>query len=64
MDFSKHLVKITRYPGVLIHDFRIPDKYTTAITFINTRGIMAVTGDFGNWIFTRNFIQEPMKDMK
>lgn len=32
-----------------------PGTYYMAVTFINTKGVMAVTGDLGNYIFEREF---------
>jgi hypothetical protein len=55
IDFSKHIVTVTKHEGLLIYNFAIPGTLTNSVIFINTKGIMAVTGDFGNWIFNREF---------
>lgn len=55
IDFSKHIVEVSQSEGLLVHHLRIPNSYRNSIKFINTNGIMAVTGDFGNWIFCREF---------
>jgi len=55
IDFSKHEIKETKFDGVLIHEFKKPNRNIYGLTFINTRGIMTVTGDFGNWVFCREF---------
>ena len=55
IDFSKHELKITELDGVLIHEFKRPDTRNCMLTFINARGVMTVTGDFGNWVFCREF---------
>ena len=55
IDLSKHVIEVTKTENVLIHRFAIPNTYTNSVKFINTNGIMAVTGDFGNWIFCREF---------
>lgn len=55
IDFSKHELKITELNGVLIHEFKIPGTRNCMLVFINTRGVMTVTGDFGNWVFCREF---------
>jgi hypothetical protein len=55
IDFSKHEIKITQLEGALIHEFKIPDKMIHRLVFINTCGVMTVTGDFGNWVFCREF---------
>lgn len=55
VDFSKHTITESKEGGVLIHRFREPGTMTHAVTFINAAGVLAVTGDFGNWIFCREF---------
>jgi hypothetical protein len=55
IDFSKHVITTTKYEGISIYTIAIPGTLTNSVTFINTKGIMAVTGDFGNWIFCREF---------
>jgi hypothetical protein len=55
VDFSKHEVIVTEQPGLLVHYLRQPNTIHNCIKYINTNGIMAVTGDFGNWIFCREF---------
>ena len=55
IDFSKHEVITKKCEGVLIHVFKQPDTFVNSIKFINAEGILAVTGDFGNWIFCREF---------
>ena len=55
IDFSKHEVIVTDVDGLLIHHLKIPNTICNNIKYINTNGIMAVTGDFGNWIFCREF---------
>jgi hypothetical protein len=58
VDFTDHII----YPIVksdellLTFKFAKPNTNHYSITFINTCGIMAVTGDCGNWIFCRSFI--------
>lgn len=55
VDFSKHKLKVTEFDGVLIHELKIPNSLRYAVTFINAAGVMTVTGDFGNWVFCREF---------
>jgi len=55
IDFSKHELKITKLDGVLIHEFKRPDTINCMLVFINTCGVMTVTGDLGNWVFCREF---------
>lgn len=59
VDFSKHVLTEIKNDHVLIHKFRQPDTCCYAITFINSCGILAVTGDCGNWIFCREFHPSP-----
>lgn len=55
IDFSRHEVEIIQHEGVLIHKFKRPDTIVCSIIFINTQGVMTVTGYFGNWVFNREF---------
>lgn len=55
IDFSKHEVLITQNEFVNIWHLKKPNTRHDSIQFINTNGIMAVTGDYGNWIFCREF---------
>lgn len=55
IDYSKHKLEVFKSEGLLVHYLKLPDSYTNSVKFINTNGIMAVTGDFGNWIFCREF---------
>lgn len=60
IDFSEHELLVTKSEGLLVHHLKKPNTNTNNIKFINTNNIMAVTGDFGNWIFCREF--HPSKD--
>jgi len=60
IDWGKHEVTKTEFEGVLIHKIAKPDTRCRSVVFINTQGILAVTGDYGNWIFCREF--HPSKD--
>jgi hypothetical protein len=55
IDFSNHEVIVTDIPGLLIHYLKKPGTINDSIKYINTNGILAVTGDYGNWIFCREF---------
>lgn len=55
IDFTKHEVHVTKTDDLLIHHIKLPNTIMNSVKFINTNGIMAVTGDFGNWIFCREF---------
>jgi hypothetical protein len=55
IDWSKYIVTKTETSECLIHYIAKPDTRCGAVKFINTQGILAVTGDYGNWIFCREF---------
>jgi hypothetical protein len=55
IDFSKHELKIEETEDVKIYDLKQQDTIVRRVVFINTCGVMSVTGDFGNWIFCREF---------
>lgn len=55
VDFSKHVLTEKRSEGLLVHKFGVPGSSIYMVKFINTEGILAVTGDLGNWIFCREF---------
>lgn len=59
LDFSEHEVLVTKSDELLIHHLKKPNSYYDSIKYINTQGIMAVTGDYGNWIFCREFHPSP-----
>lgn len=55
IDWGKHEVTITKQDGLLVHHLKDPDTVINNIKYINTNGILAVTGDYGNWMFCREF---------
>jgi len=55
VDFSEHELHVTKTDEILIHHLKKPNTIIRNVKFINTQGIMAVTGDYGNWIFCREF---------
>jgi len=55
IDFSRHEVEVIKNEHVLIHKFKRPDTINCMLVFINTCGVMTVTGDLGNWVFCREF---------
>jgi hypothetical protein len=56
IDFSSHEVYEVKRGDSITYTLKIPNrsKYHR-INFINIEGIMVVTGDFGNWMFNREF---------
>lgn len=59
IDFSQHEVKVTKLDGCLIHEFKRPDTRYHMLVFINCMDTMTVTGDYGNWVFCREFHPSP-----
>jgi len=55
IDWSKHEVIVTDTPEVKIWYLKKPGTMHDSIKYINCDGILAVTGDYGNWIFCREF---------
>jgi hypothetical protein len=55
VDFSKHELVITEQDGLLIHHLKEPGTVIYNVKFINTNGVLVVTGDVGNWFFCREF---------
>jgi hypothetical protein len=56
VDWSKHTLTSNETPELKVHHLHIPGMYQDSVKFINTQGICAVTGDYGNWIFCREFV--------
>lgn len=55
-DFSKHDLIVTESDICSVYWLKKPDSnYSHSVKFINSNGILAVTGDYGNWIFCREF---------
>ena len=54
-DWSKHELEVSRTENAVVYKFKKPNSIQGAVYFINSYGIMAVTGDWGNWIFCREF---------
>jgi len=59
LNFSEHELKITQTEDVTIHELAKPNTRTQSVTFINCRGVLTVTGDYGNWVFCREFMPNP-----
>jgi hypothetical protein len=55
VDFHEHIVEEVVNESVNIIKLHKPNTNIHSVTFINTQGILAVTGDFGNWVFCREF---------
>ena len=55
MDWSKHELIVEDRNGTLVYKLKKPDTVCQQVIFINTNGILAVTGDYYNWIFCREF---------
>lgn len=59
IDFTKHQLDIVNNENVLIHTLHLNNLNRLKVVFINCQGILSVTGDFGNWIFAREFHPTP-----
>ncbi len=56
LDFSGHDVYELRRGDSITYTIKIPNREKFhRINFINIDGVMVVTGDFGNWMFNREF---------
>jgi hypothetical protein len=55
LDFSKHKLIIQENELVKIHHLKKPGTVIDNIKYINCGGVLSVTGDYGNWIFCREF---------
>jgi len=60
IDFSKHIVLETHFKNenhsLDVWDMKLPNsEYTNRIRFVNSCGTLTVNGDFGNWVFCREF---------
>ena len=62
IDFSNHKLIIQENELVKIHWLKQPDTIVNNIKFINCEGSLIVKGDFGNWIFCREFIPTATKE--
>lgn len=55
-DFSEHELIVEKSEGLLVHTLKHKDyNQMYRFNFINTNGVMVVTGDYGNWMFCREF---------
>jgi hypothetical protein len=59
VDFSNHELKVTESERVTIYEFKKPGTIVNGLTFIVGVGVTTVTGDFGNWVFCREFHPKP-----
>lgn len=55
LDFTNHELIIRDSEDSVVYYLKKPCTRKDSIKYINTNGIMAVTGDYGNWIFCREF---------
>lgn len=55
IDWSKHIVETIKEDNSLMHLIHIPNSSLNLVRFVNAYGVLSVTGDFGNWIFCREF---------
>ena len=55
IDFSSHILNVLETEEITIHHLKKPNTVVNNVKFTNISGNLVVTGDFGNWIFCRNF---------
>ena len=56
IDFTNHQLKVYESDMMSIHYLKVPDTICDSVKFINTQGLCAVTGDYSNWLFCREFV--------
>jgi len=60
LDFSKHILEAHESTigdeKIWQHYLRIPGQSSLGIRFTNVAGVLLVTGDFGNYVFSRGFL--------
>lgn len=59
LDFSQHNLIMNKTDDLAVYYLRKPNTVCDSVKFINVHGILAVTGDYGNWIFCREFHPGP-----
>lgn len=59
LDFSEHQLHVKETEDLKVYYLKKPNTSWDSIKYINTNGILAVTGDYGNWIFCREFQPTP-----
>jgi hypothetical protein len=55
IEFDQHELIVTKTDDLTVYRLKKPDTYTESMRFINVMGVLVVTGDWGNWIFCREF---------
>jgi hypothetical protein len=55
IDFSEHELLTTKTEHLTTYHLKKPGTVVQNIKFINTNGLLIVTGDYGNWVFCREF---------
>lgn len=54
-NFENHQLTIKELDGIIIYTFKKPDTIEQQLIFIIGYDVTTVTGDFGNWVFNREF---------
>ena len=55
VDWSQHELIIKENDDFASYQLKKPGTYCQSIKFINTNGVLVVTGDYSNWLFCREF---------
>lgn len=59
IDFSNHELTVHQCDECLIHTLQQPETIIYKVVFINSNGVLTVTGDLYNWVFCREFHPSP-----
>lgn len=63
IDFSKHILEVEKTDKIAVYSFRLPEKkHYHSVIVICACGVTTITGDWGNWVFCREF--HPCKNGK
>ena len=55
VEFENHELLTAKQDGLLIYELKKPNTLQGRIRFVNIEGAMVVLGDYGHWIFSRQF---------
>ena len=59
IDFKNHELLTAKQDGLLIHELKKPDTLQGRIRFTNVEDALIVLGDYGHWMFCRQFHPSP-----
>jgi len=59
VEFENHELLTAKQDGLLIYELKKPNSLMGRIRFVNIEGAMVVIGDYGHWMFCREFHPSP-----